>query len=299
MIPIDGGAGADKVSLSDNAANVTVNGGEGADSIYSSGGSNLFVYAEGDGNDTIMGFTRGDSIKVTGGSVSAPTWSSTNAIFQIGSGKIVLRNVADEEFKISGGVITLNEDAAIIKGTALADTISNTISGAKVDALAGNDKIYNSGDEVSLYGGAGADLISLSADSEYNTIIGGAGNDTIYTNGSGNLISYAAGDGKDVIFGFGGADSVEVTGGVTRMIQSGANVLATIGGSASNVLTFKNTALADLIAEDNFIYSSGRNSNGARLSDISAENYSVTNIETDSDFETLAQISIAAYSSEK
>ncbi len=307
--------GNDKITLT--GSEVTLSGGDGNDSIITGGGANLFLYNTGDGVDTILGFSKGDSISVSGANVSAPTYSNSAATFQIGSGKIILRNAVNEEFKIENGVITIADDNRIINGTYYADKLENTLTGARINALdgidtinnsgssvridggKGNDKIYNSGDEVSLYGGAGADLISLSADSEYNTIIGGAGADTIYSNGSGNLISYAAGEGKDVIFGFGGADSVEVTGGVTRMIQSGANVLATIGGSASNVLTFKNTALADLIAEDNFICSSGRNSNGVRIDDICAENYSVTNIETDSDFENLAQISIAAYSSEK
>ncbi|MBO4400817.1 MAG: hypothetical protein J5809_03115 [Selenomonadaceae bacterium] len=284
---IDGGAGADRVSLSENAMNATVIGGAGNDSIYSGGGSNLFIYEAGDGADTILGFTRGDSISVSGANVGTPTWSGANATFQIGSGKIVLRNVANEEFKISGGIITLSDEAALIKGSERADTISNTITGARIDALAGNDKIYNSGNEVSIYGGAGADLISLSSGAEDVTISGGAGADTIYSNGNGNLISYAAGDGKDVIFGFGGADSVEITGGsVSKSVQSGANVLVTVG-SAANVLTFKNTTLAELVVDDNFIY--GRNSNGARLDDICAENYSVTNLETGGDFKTIAQ----------
>ena len=135
------------------------------------------------------------------------------------------------------------------------------------------------GTNVTISGGVGNDSVVSSGKSA--VIRGGAGNDYITLSGSthNNIIQYAAGDGKDFITGFGGDDSLEITGGtVAKTAQSGANVLVTVGSSA-NVITFRNTALADLIFEDNFICGSGRNSNGARLDDICAEKFAVTEFE--------------------
>ena len=324
---IDAGAGSDRISLGANAEHVTIKAGAGSDSISSNGKSNLFLYENGDGKDTIMGFLRGDSISVSGGTISAPTVSSSNVIFTVGTGKIILRDLEDETFIVENNVITMSENPTVVKGTESADSLTNTLSSMKIKALAGNDTVTNSGNQALIFGGkgndsiinsgaevtingdAGADMISLSADAENVTIAGGAGADTIYSNGNGNVIQYATGDGKDVIFGFDGDDSIQITSGTIRTsVKSGTNRIFYIGTGTPNSITIRDAADKNFVVNDGVISlyhaddntNSPRNSNGsaavpwfaedddnfisgsANLSDITAENYSVTNIETDS-----------------
>ena len=258
--------------------------------MLSSGNSNLFLYASGDGNDTIMGFLKGDSISVTGGTVSEPTRSSANVTFTVGTGKIVLRNVADETFSVDNNVITISEIPSVITGTEGANSLSNTITAMRINALGGNDTVTNSGSQAVIFGGAGndritntgaestingdagndtiissgnaswldggagADRISLGSKAENVTITGGAGADTIYTNGNDNVIRYGSSEGKDVIFGFDGDDSIEITSGSIRTsVNSGSNKIFYIGTGTTNSITIRDGASKDFVIDGNIL----------------------------------------------
>ncbi|MBR5914102.1 MAG: hypothetical protein IKZ58_07065, partial [Selenomonadaceae bacterium] len=261
-VSISGGAGADKISLSSSAQNVTINGGAGVDTIYTNGKGNLIQYGSGDGNDVIVGFGGDDSLVLTSGNLTSTAVSGSNLILTVGSSKVTLQNVSAKNINTGGGALTFTDEieeedtipADLINGTAKTDNISNSKSNVTISALAGNDTIKNSGDDVSISGGAGNDKISLSSSAQNVTINGGAGADTIWTNGTGNLIQYKTGDGKDVIVGFGESDSIQLTSGsISKSVQSGSNVLVTVGSGTSNVITIKNVSINNLSLEDKVI----------------------------------------------
>lgn len=313
---IDSGAGDDRISLGENATNATIIGGKGNDSISTATNAspNLLIYEEGDGNDTIIGFSNGDSIQVNSGTISKPAYSSTNATFTVSGGKIILRNVAYEEFSTEDNVITFKSDGRrqTIYGSEQADDMPNTLTNVIIDAYGGSDSISNGGNSVTIYGGsgydtivssgndgyieggAGNDSISLANDTRNVTINGGAGADTIYTNGNGNLIQYAAGGGKDVIFGFSGNDSLEITGTISKTLQSGANVLITVG-SSSNVITLKDTKLANLSCDGNVITTSEAvgGSNGYWFTD------DLNFVESDNNLDAISEVSEDGYAVDK
>ena len=273
----DGGAGTDKLSLDSYAAGNTLHGGAGNDTIWTNGAGNLISYGTTDGKDVIVGFGGDDSIQL-GGTVKNSRQSGANVLVTVSgtSNVITIKDTQLENLSFADGVISVRspitltagadkytnaEDYASIEaslgndiltnsGNLVSisggngnDKITNTGNGVTLSGGAGNDTIITNGDTALLDGGAGSDKISLGADAGNVTISNGAGNDTIYTNGAGNLIQYDA--GKDVIFGFGGDDSIQISGTISRSVQSGANVLVTVG-SASNVITIRDIQLGNL-----------------------------------------------------
>ena len=240
---LDAGAGADKISIGSGASNVTVYGGKGNDTIYSNGGGNIFVYAAGDGNDSITGTSAKDTLKITSGTYSLS--GSTVSVYSgdTFSGKITFKNTLPE---IIGTLKPEPEPEYPMSLTTGADTKTISDDNATVYALAGNDTLKITGSDGYFDGGAGTDRISLGSTASGVTISGGAGTDYLYTNGAGNLIQYASGNGKDTIYNFGGEDSIQIASGTVSMKQSSDNVLVTVNGSAANVLTLKNIALENL-----------------------------------------------------
>ncbi|MBR1730032.1 MAG: hypothetical protein IJ728_10975, partial [Selenomonadaceae bacterium] len=93
-----------------------------------------------------------------------------------------------------------NSSSNIITGTNNADNLSNSLSGATINALSGNDEVYNYGSKSVVNLGAGNDTIgnygnntTINADAgkdyignaaAYSSINGGADNDTIFSSAS-------------------------------------------------------------------------------------------------------------------
>lgn len=89
-----GGKGND--SLYGCAGNDTLIGGKGNDILHGGFGKNVYVYANGDGNDTISSYSSagiyGDKIKITSGSIKKVSYSNYgDVIFTIGSGTLTLK----------------------------------------------------------------------------------------------------------------------------------------------------------------------------------------------------------------
>ncbi|MBR5914543.1 MAG: hypothetical protein IKZ58_09305 [Selenomonadaceae bacterium] len=253
-ILIDGGADDDRISLGADVANATVIGGTANDMIYLNDNAQLIQYAAGDGIDTIQGFSVGDSVQVTAGTIRTSVQSGSNITFYIGEGTknaVVIRNPDNQTFKIKDNIISVNDTVPVtINGTSKADKLVNEDADV-INALAGNDNIVNTGDQVIIYGGAGDDKISIGGDSTNNTIYGGTNNDTIYSNGESNLIRYANGDGKDVIVGFSEKDSLQLTSGsVKASAKSGADFVFTVG---SGTIKFKGLGDEKFQVEDGII----------------------------------------------
>ena len=188
---INGGAGADLISLgSGDFDDTTIVGGTGNDTIYADGydGYNTFVYAAGDGFDTVYYANSYDTLKITSGSYTT-TRSGSDLIVSVGSGN-----------SYTGAVTFKNTSSVKIIPTEDGVTINNTISSTSVNGTGYNDSIRNSGSRVTITAGDGSDTIN-NAPSDYNeqvTINGGAGNDYIY-NGYVNSVSVYGGDGDDYI----------------------------------------------------------------------------------------------------
>ena len=241
-----GGADNDVISLGSSSGNTTIIGGAGADTIYTNGNGNLIQYVS--GKDVIVGFGENDTIEVTSDEISVDK-NGNNVLVTVGSGSsnvITLTNVPLNRVVVEDGFITLGE----VHPTKYGDNLSYTESGIEVELLGGNDTVTSTGDNVTLNGGADNDIISLGADASGNLIINGDGNDTVYTNGNGNLIQYVS--GKDVIVGFGNEDTIQIDGTISRSVQSGSNVVITVGDS-SNVITLRDMQLSHVLIDGNVI----------------------------------------------
>ena len=277
---IDGGAGNDR--LTNTGSNSTIAGGTGADTIYTSGEGSVIEYGSGDGKDVIVGFGGSDSIQITSGSVTKATQSGANVLVTVGSGTsnvITIKNFQLNHLLIDGGLLTYSEEILPTEGN---DTLTYEDSGIIVNALGGNDiiSLSSSASGNTLNGGTGNTItvkdkeikelidrngviienpypISLkgAADTETfsdegATVYALGGNDVIENTGAN---SYIDGGGKDNITGFSDKDSIVVDGTISKSVQSGTNVLVTVGTGTSNVITIKDSSIETLGVIENVI----------------------------------------------
>ncbi|MBR3498298.1 MAG: hypothetical protein IKO05_04820 [Selenomonadaceae bacterium] len=271
-VTINGGAGDD--SIYDSwVSNVSINGGAGDDSIYNDGdggktvtggaGSDIFIfYYDTDsayGTDIITDYEEADTIQFKNVAVSkVSTNSSGSVIFKAGDNKLVVKNAADKIItyidadgttKTFGQASTNSKLITLTEGN---DTYSNTLDGATINALGGNDYVSSAGsNKVTIDGGKGNDTLrgSASADSlsggagndnllggkGKDTLTGGNGNDTLaggkgddtLTGGKGNdIFVYADGDGDDVITDFEeGTDTVSLDSRWSEATVKGSDVV--------------------------------------------------------------------------
>ena len=86
-------AGNDIVSIGADVIGTSVEGGTGNDLIIGNAKGNFYIYADGDGTDTIQGFTASDTINITSGTFDSSLASGKNLVLNVGKGSIVLENV--------------------------------------------------------------------------------------------------------------------------------------------------------------------------------------------------------------
>ena len=228
---IDGAAGADKIN--GGAGKDTLWGGKGNDSLVGGDGKDIFVYNNGDGNDTIVDYVAGDKISI-GTAISKATLKGSDVVFTIGKGTLTVKDGANKKLSMINSkgktfetlvsdVKTLtinNKTKSPVKldsdvGTAdaskrtsavkiVANKLDNVIlGGSKSDILygeSGNDSIFGNSGNDKIYGGFGRD--TLKGGKGDDTLIGGAGNDSLWGDSGADTFIYHAGEGKDVIFGF-------------------------------------------------------------------------------------------------
>ena len=270
---LNGGDGDDKLIVR-YGNNCTLNGGKGNDTLYGGDGNDIFVYANGEGNDTIIDYAAGqDTLQISNGTISqtALTNSNEDLVFAFGDGNITLKNSATKAISLkdgrgsytaSGTAITLGADftgtmdsnaylatvvtidgrtateAVDITGNAIDNTIYSSQGGGTIQGGAGNDIIYGgSGDDI-LYGGDGADY--LFGGTGNNELNGGAGADTFVYSGAGN----------DVVKDYEGTeDVIEFTGGtIADTGFTDKNLVYTFDNGKT--LTVKNMAQRDLEVKD-------------------------------------------------
>jgi Ca2+-binding RTX toxin-like protein len=76
--------------------NDTIIGGKSNDTLQGGTGADVFVYANGDGNDIILDYAEEDKIKIKSGTIKSVKKSGFDVVFTVGSGKITVRNAANK-----------------------------------------------------------------------------------------------------------------------------------------------------------------------------------------------------------
>lgn len=271
-VSINGGAGADKITLKGNCSNVTVNGGTGDDTIYTDSGRNagiLFKYNSGDGNDYIQNWAASDTLSLSSGANWSSMTSGNNVLISVsGSGTITLGGASGKNLNIypSGssarGENIYNDKAnTLITGTSYADTIVNSLSGGvTINAGAGNDSIYNYADKVTVNAGNGND--SLTGGYSNSKINGEGDNDFISLTGNFWRNTIDGGDGSDSIYAAGNEHSVSGGAGNDRINLSGDKL--TVNGGTGDDTIYGSTSTSHLYEYtkgdgDDVIYNYGSN----------------------------------------
>ena len=261
-------------SIFNNGNNVTINAGKGNDTINNNsfvsdyGVNVLFLYNEGDGNDSIRGFKEHSTLSIGGGEYSTEE-SGEDVFVTVGDGKITLSGAAklstlniiiknddddDENDENNGNDDENGENNANNNGIALNNgkketkptsaTITSDFDGDTFDAtdykklttiktsknFASDIEIIGNSKSNTITSGAGDDTINGGHGS--NKIDGGAGNDSIFGGGTGND-TLTGGKGYDIfVYDGKGKDKItDYTAGEDTVSIDGAMKRASVSGS--------------------------------------------------------------------
>ncbi|NQV25636.1 MAG: pre-peptidase C-terminal domain-containing protein [Rhodopirellula sp.] len=234
---IDGGAGNDTLTGSDNADTIrggagldVISGGIGNDTLLGgadddsiSGGDGNDVVDGNDGNDTALGDAGDDSISGSFGN-DMLVGDVGNDTLNGGFGDDLLNGMAGDDSllgsngndRIAGGsgddTIDGGNDNDTIQGHSGADLINGAHGDDLIFGQAGDDTIFGDDGNDTIMGGNGNDLIYgedgddvVDGEGASDTIVGGDGNDTLRGGGSDDTI--LGQDGDDVINGNSGNDT--------------------------------------------------------------------------------------------
>ena len=229
---IYGLGGSDKISNS--GSSVTIVGGTGNDSIVNTGSSIVYQYASGDGDDSIYGFTAYDTLEITRGTIKSSLATGTDFILYIGAGSVTFKNIAGNStinIKDTSGKVEKITVGKLMQGTSKSESLANARAGYQIESFAGNDRIYNYADDV--------------------TIIGGTGNDSIVNTGKNIVYKYAMSDGKDVITGFNDGDTINITRGtLSGSVISGKDLVLKIGAGSITLKDVEADTVVNILNSD-------------------------------------------------
>ena len=197
--------------ITNSGSKVTINGAGGNDTIEGSSYGEIFQFSSDGGNDVILNFGKNDSLQIVGGSIKSREQNGDDYVVtvksQIYTGTITLKNAGHYLFNEAGNVLTV----------ANVNYMSNSTDGIKVTGTGKADFITNSGQNV--------------------TLGGGAGNDTFEGSTFGETYLFAYTGGSDVITNFGLNDTLQITSGTLSTTKSGDDLLvkATKSGKSSTM----------------------------------------------------------------
>lgn len=242
-----GSAGDD--SLSGDGQNNTLKGLAGNDMLYGGGGDDTYVFALGDGQDTIYEESGTDKLQLGDGidpddvvvkriqrNSGNVTYYDLELSIAGTNDKITIQqyfgysgwngfsntpNQMIEQVVFADGTTwtqsTIYDKMHNLVGTTGDDSLTSYDDGAVTYyGLAGNDNLNssnsNNGNDL-LDGGEGNDTLSSGAGDD--TLVGGTGNDTLYAGSGNDTFTFALGDGQDTIYEESGTDTVQLAAGIS------------------------------------------------------------------------------------
>ena len=210
---IYGYAGNDKLygyggndTLSGGDGDDTLYGGAGTDTLTGGAGKDTFVYANGDGSDTVKDYTEGsDTLYISSGSISATALanSDNDLVITVGSGKVTLAGAAAKEISL--------------KDSRGSYTVSNTAITLGSDFTGTMDATKYLSTVTTIDGSAAAAGITIKDNALDNTIYGGIGNDTVYISSGRDTVNAGAGENIFRFTGSGWEAAIMGTTGSDRL----------------------------------------------------------------------------------
>ena len=259
---------ADK--LFGDSGNDTLVGGLGKDTLTGGDGADVFVYANGDGDDTILDYVSGqDKIKISSGSVNSYSVSGgKDAVLKVGKGKITLKGVGNNQIT----VITSDNKTVTYGGIASGLTFN------KADLPKATSATINSNYSGKFESGAYASLATINASSRTNAIevVGNKKANKIQGGSSNDILR--GGDGKDTLYGGSGNDSLYGDKEADKLYGDAGNDTLVgglgndtlTGGAGNDIFYYSNgdgeDVIADFTSNDDKIYISGATSVTGSLS---------------------------------
>lgn len=274
--------GADNDVLGGQDGNDTLAGDAGFDQLAGGNGNDVYLFARGDGFDTVFenDLTAGNTDTLR---FAADIASTQVRLFRSGdnlsvnlddnSGGVTIQNYFTgggatsssgaslvERIEFGDGAVWsyANVLAQLLNGTEGNDTITGTAAADTIDGRGGNDTIFGrAGDDTlsgsagfdTLYGEAGNDTLDGGADGDAlyggdgnDTERGGAGADFLYGNAGNDTLD--GGTGNDTLYGGGGSDTYVVAAGDTGATDIIDESVDSVSATAGDIDTLRLTGIA-------------------------------------------------------
>ncbi|MBQ7494099.1 MAG: hypothetical protein IJT47_06710, partial [Selenomonadaceae bacterium] len=219
---IDGGEGADKITVYGTLNTIMCGAGDDTVNNYSSAG-NVYYYSGAIGEDVLTGLTAKDTIKLASGYSWTLADEDTN---------YVLIRVRDKSGANVGYIgLTGNEVTEVNVEVEQSGQVIENSSGGKVTGTNLDDEITSRADNSTIEGRAGDDTIQLTG--EGCEVIGGRGDDRIINNGGANVYVFMEEDfGNDTITNFKAGDKIVLGAGTTYETQAAGDkiIISTSAG---------------------------------------------------------------------
>ncbi|MDT2021207.1 calcium-binding protein [Methylocella sp. CPCC 101449] len=194
----------------------TFYGGLGNDELHGGEGRDIYVYATGDGNDTIT-----DDTDSTGTVRFSDLNPSDIGLTRWGDNLAIRINATAEWITVTSNAGQDSIDRIEFADGTVWDR-DDIVTFANVPLTTGTD--FND----SLSGGSGADILN-----------GKGGDDTLQGNGGDDVYLYASGDGNDVIFDWSGTTDIlrltDLNADDITVSRSGSDVLITVNATGQTI----------------------------------------------------------------
>ncbi len=261
---LEGGDGDD--TLDGGSGNDWLDGGAGIDQLTGGEGNDTYRWGRGSGNDRITEHVNltnpgSDVLELVGlnpGDLQFYRDTDGNALITIvDTGETLqidtqFRSGWDytwiESLRFVGGTVWTQSQwsaAAMLTGTAGADTLAGSTENELIDARGGNDVVYGRAGSDTLIGGEGND--SLYGEAGDDILLGGAGNDLLDGGTGNNTYRFARGDGQDTLHGVNDAavgklNRIDFAAGIaasdlqlSRESGGGDNLIVKIAGGTDQI----------------------------------------------------------------